>query len=1317
MATLAFQAAGSALGAGLLPGSFLGISGATVGSQLGHIAGGYIDQALFGTGGQNRTFEGPRLDDLRVTTSSEGAPIPRIYGAARIGGQVIWATDFEEVRTDGSGGGQGKGGATTGGGGSKSVTYQYYANFAVALAEGEITGIGRVWADGNEWDLSAVSHRVHFGSETQEPDTLITAMEGSACAPAYRGTSYIVFERLALAEFGNRLPQLSFEVFRAVDDLHEKVRGTVIIPGSGEFVYATTPVQRREIFGDMVAENVHTREAETDWSASMNQMHRALPSVGSASLITCWFGDDLRAASCQIQPGVERASKVTQPVSWQVAGVARDTAYVVSQLEGRPALGGTPSDASVIEAIGDLKARGIKPVLMPFLLMDVAEGNIRVDPYSGIAGQPAYPWRGRITVDPAPGVAGSPDKTAAAAAQVEAFIGNAAVSDFTVVDAEVVYSGPMQWSYRRFILHYAHLALAAGGVDTFVIGTEMRGLTWARDAVGSYPFVAALVQLAADVKAVLGPGTNVTYAADWSEYFGHQPADGTGDVAFHLDPLWACADIDAIGVDLYWPLSDWRDGGNHLDAAGARSIYDLDYLKSNLRGGEGFDWYYATPGDRKDQVRTPIADGAGKPWVFRYKDMVAWWQNPHFDRPGGIEQATPTAWVPQSKPVWLMEIGCPAIDKGANQPNVFFDPKSSESALPYFAKQRRDDFMQRAYLRALIEGLDPTDPGYVIGSNPQSAIYAGSMIDLARVHVYAWDARSSPAFPNDVETWGDAPNWAYGHWLNGRVASMPLADTITAMFADYGFGAIDVSELEGMLPGYVIDRVMSLREALQLIEMGFFIDTVESGEGIILRHRGRGLPVANLDVDQLVSDQPEAALLTVTRGQETELPAVAKITYASSSGDYRRAVAEARRLTGFSDRVATASLAMMLEPEQAQVITESWLHEAWAARRRATFSLPPSRLAIEAGDLIETMEEGTRLLHRVTEISDHGARAIEALGIDPAIYEPHETPGRTQDIPTPPVSGAAAALFLDLPLIVDGGSELDGYVALHQSPWPGQLALYQSAGEDSYALAATAEAATVVGTLVDPLPAGAVARFDYATRVRVELASGELGSVSRLALFDGANALAVRRDDDSWEVCQFEHATLVSARTYELSGWLRGQLGSESQQAIGVVAASAGQPVALIDASVVRVAVGESGVARPLNWRYGPSNRDIGHTSYVQDAHAFQGIARRPYAPVHLRGARDAAGNLSIHWVRRTRIGGDNWELTEVALGETMELYEVDILDGANVVRTLTTTEPEATYTASEQVADFGGLQASLLCRVHQLSATWGRGKSSDARI
>ena len=132
---------------------------------------------------------------------------------------------------------------------------------------------------------------------------------------------------------------------------------------------------------------------------------------------------------------------------------------------------------------------------------------------------------------------------------------------------------------------------------------------------------------------------------------GTSRATAAVTVSFHLDPLWADPEIDFVGIDNYMPLSDWRDGFEHADAAeGWPAIYDRAYLQGNIAGGEGYDWFYASAADRSAQVRTPITDGgAGKPWVFRYKDLRAWWSSAHYDRPGGVESGTPTAWAPESE--------------------------------------------------------------------------------------------------------------------------------------------------------------------------------------------------------------------------------------------------------------------------------------------------------------------------------------------------------------------------------------------------------------------------------------------------------------------------------------------------------------------------------------------------------------------------------------------------------------------------------------------------------------------------------------------
>ncbi len=848
MATLALAAAGSALGGALLPGgiSLLGatLGGAAIGQAVGAAAGRYVDQALFGSSGQSRQVEGARLSDLQVISSTQGAVIPRLYGRARMAGQVIWATQLEEeiiTSSQSAGGGKGRGPTVT------NTQYNYYANFAIGLCEGEISRIGTVWADGKQISLKDITYRIYQGSETQQPDSLIVSKEGAGHAPTYRGLAYIVFEHMPLAKFGNRIPQLNFEVFRPVDSFEKKIRAVTMLPGSGEFVYNAAQVFR-QVGGSSTPENVHTGQGVSDWSASLDDMEASLPNAKAVSLIVSWFGNDLRAEQCSLRPMVDNSDKVTTPDSWSVAGLVRGNAARVSDYQGGAAYGGTPSDQGVMDALQDLRDRGIGAIFNPFVLMDIPTDNSLPDPY-GNATQGAYSWRGLITSDPAPNQPGTADKTAFSKVQVDHFMGSAAVSDFQLVAGKVIYAGPQEWSYRRMILHYAHLCKAAGGVDAFLLGSELRGLSQLRDDNNGFPFVQALVNLAQDVRSVLGAGTKITYGADWSEYFGYHSQDGSGDVWFHLDPLWASPDIDVIGIDCYWPLSDWRDGEGHLDrVAGTSSIYDPTYLRGNMAGGEGYDWYYASSSDRDNQVRSAITDGQGKPWVYRYKDIKAWWQNLHYNRIGGVEQSAPTAWLPESKPFWFTEIGCGAVDKGANQPNIFSDPKSVQGGLPHYSRGTRDDFMQRRYLQAFHSFFDRDDPDYIPGSNPLSGVTSLPMVDSAHIFTYSWDARPYPAFPLDGESWGDGGNWQTGHWLNGRLGDAPLEQAVHAICSDYGIENIQTRQLDGLLSGLVVTGLQSLRSVLQPLELAFFFDSFESGKTIVFRHRSDQGEVTSLVV-------------------------------------------------------------------------------------------------------------------------------------------------------------------------------------------------------------------------------------------------------------------------------------------------------------------------------------------------------------------------------------------------------------------------------------------------------------------------------------
>lgn len=1320
MATLILGAAGAAIG-GSIGGAILGVSAATIGGFIGSTIGSVVDSWIVSSLAPTQRIEGARLDSLRITSSTEGAVIPRLFGRMRIGGNIIWATDFrEETKTTTQGGGKGGGG----GGKVKTTEYLYYASFAVALCEGPITGIGRIWADGKPMDLSGVTWRWYPGDETQTADPFIATKMGAANTPAYRGTAYVVFEDLPLGNYGNRLPQLSFEVFRPLadpDTAEGLTRAVTLIPASGEFTYATQAI-RKSSGGATQAENLNALPDTADMVVALDRLQAMVPAVESVSLVVAWFGDDLRAGTCKVRPGVEVSAKSTTPASWSVNGVSRANAFLVSRDDqDRPVYGGTPADFAVVQAIQEMKARGLRVTFYPFILMDVPPGNTLPNPYSDTAaevGQPTFPWRGRITCSPASGYAGSVDKTTTASSQVAAFFGSASPSDFAISGETVSWTGPSgDWGLRRMMLHYAHLCAVAGGVDAFLIGSEMRGLTTIRSGASSYPAVTAFKALAADVRAILGAGTEIGYAADWSEYFGHHPGDGSGDVYFHLDPLWSDANINFVGIDNYMPLSDWRDGFEHADAAeGWPAIYDRAYLQANIAGREGFDWFYASAADRSAQVRTPITDGAAaKPWVFRYKDLRSWWLNPHYNRPGGVESGTPTAWVPQSKPIRFTELGCPAIDRGTNQPNVFFDPKSSESFTPYFSRGWRDDTIQRAYLEATYLFWGEA------ANNPPSSVYGGRMVDVPECAAWTWDARPYPFFPELTDVWTDGPNWRLGHWLAGRLGAVSLAALVRHLCLRAGLPGtrIDVTGLWGAVEGYAIGALESPRASITTLARHFGFDAVET-EGVIrFVMRGRAA-VASVELDDLVAAR-DGDVLELTRGQETELPQALKWQVARADEDYEAAQVEARRITVDTTRIASESFPIAVPPEEAERRCRRALMEAWTGRESAVFRLPPSRLALDPADVVMLAHDGRSIPLRLISIADADARGIEAVRQDREAYDLPPGAPRPSALSQAVVFGAPEAVLLDLPQLTEDQAAHRPFAAAHAVPWPGEIAVYRSPSTDGFDLLTTFGTRARIGTLVSDFYAGPTSRFDLGNVLVVDLLTGTLESVTDLTLLGGANALAIESAPGVWEIVQAGAAELIASGRYRLTRLLRGQRGTEGAMGNPV---PAGARVVVLDTALASLPIAEADLGIPWNWRIGPASRPVSDETYVAKSFTPEGVGLCPFSVAHVeqpwRKPR-APGDLTIRWTRRSRaLAADNWGGLEVSLAEELEAYEVEILDGAVVKRVLSTATTSAVYTAAAQTADWGALLGpgdTLDIRIYQLSALVGRGAPKNVTL
>ena len=453
-----------------------------------------------------------------------------------------------------------------------------------------------------------------------------------------------------------------------------------LIPASGEFTYDTVAYSGQYLHAPMLPINTYCAPggSRTDLMFALDDLQASLPNCGFVALVVQWMGNSLDASVCKIYPSSTYLGGAFQPTaggtdSWRVSDVTLATPglIAISRPDGvHSAYGGTPSDQSVVRCIQEIRRRGLKVALYLQMNMDV----------------PGQPWRGLCAY--------APDANAQASAVVAGFLGAAAPAMFTpdAAGLTVRYSGPvLDFTYRRFVLHYAWLCVVAGGVNLFTVGSELRGLeairgpSWtpagATDGLGhavwDYPFVAGLQALINDCRSIFdGAGLTknlaarenlITYSADWSQWMGAQHAGITG-IFPHLDPLFAMANVDFVSFDNYMPLSDWATGDGGLDAqnwrapvssvwpnpspatlgfglSSAPQIHDLGYLKGNIEHGEKFDYFYGDynsetgldPAGAGLRVTCPRGDRlaqarnryyAGQQ-LFAFKMLRWWWSNTH----------------------------------------------------------------------------------------------------------------------------------------------------------------------------------------------------------------------------------------------------------------------------------------------------------------------------------------------------------------------------------------------------------------------------------------------------------------------------------------------------------------------------------------------------------------------------------------------------------------------------------------------------------------------------------------------------------------
>lgn len=236
-----------------------------------------------GGGGGSDFFEGGvPLSTQRFTDSSYDRPIPVIYGRYISMGNIIWAseprrttiTETETVVDD-----KGTRRYTT-------ETFIFHSDFALALCEGVVDGLLRVWfgdtllfsralntdndgrvlptdgfvvdeientllfssgsADVKRYDETKMKITLYPGSEEQTPAPVFGFR-----SPAYRGICYLLFENVNLSYLGGNIPEIRVEI-ADIDVSAPTPFMQVDLPASGDLAGSLNTLMWGDTTGDQL---------------------------------------------------------------------------------------------------------------------------------------------------------------------------------------------------------------------------------------------------------------------------------------------------------------------------------------------------------------------------------------------------------------------------------------------------------------------------------------------------------------------------------------------------------------------------------------------------------------------------------------------------------------------------------------------------------------------------------------------------------------------------------------------------------------------------------------------------------------------------------------------------------------------------------------------------------------------------------------------------------------------------------------------------------------------------------------------------------
>ncbi|MCF8473067.1 MAG: phage tail protein [Emcibacter sp.] len=519
----------------------------------------------------------------------------------------------------------------------------------------------------------------------------------------------------------------------------------------------------------------------------------------------------------------------------------------------------------------------------------------------------------------------------------------------------------------------------------------------------------------------------------------------------------------------------------------------------------------------------------------------------------------------------------------------------------------------------------------------------------------------------------------------------------------------DANDLTQIVKGFMISGPTKSRTVLEELSQIYHFDVVEKENSLIFRNLNR-TPNATLTSDDFVllaKKSNSQNKITLTRQQDMALPKEIGISFIDPDRDYQTGHQRARRLNVASDIVRQSAYPLVISSGKAKTVSEIQLDLVWYGRESVSFSLSQKYADLLPGDII-TMTiagEAQDFLLQEVEIGSQGINC-QAMRFSNSLLDRNSF-ADSGNIPIQTVETLAISQFfpLDMPNIM--GENVTSPVFFWSAgagtgKWNGAGLFISRDNDQTYSQIDTVLSPVISGIVDNIMSDGPTAYWDYGNDllVRLDNANYSISGETAEAVLNGANIAWV-----GGEIIQFQQAVLEPDGRYRLSGLLRGRRGTEHFVSNHVISEIF---ILLTETTTSISALNFSDIGKIRHFKavtVGGRVEDVLPLEYQYDAEVL-----KPFSPVHAQGVRDSIGNLTITWIRRSRISGEWLDNADVPLGELYEKYDVEILNGSNVVRILTSEMPEILYPASLQVDDFGSVQPSLNIRIMQISDVVGRG-------